>query len=78
MRVASVLKFRLLQVGILHYPGSEQQRCWSDFMDVQAELRLCCSHMAQTGFFYDVAPLQSIKPTLASGAESYQNSFVGL
>ena len=26
--------------------GSEQQRCWSDCADVQADLHLCCSHMA--------------------------------
>ena len=26
--------------------GSEQQRCWSDFVDAQADLPLCCSHMA--------------------------------
>ena len=29
-------------VEVLYYPGSEQQRHWSDCMD----LRLCCSHMA--------------------------------
>ena len=27
-----------------------KQRRWSDCTDVQADLRLCCSHMAQTGF----------------------------
>ena len=32
------------------YLGSEQQRCWSDCLDAQADLRLCCSRMAQTGF----------------------------
>ena len=30
MRLARILKFRLYQVEVLYYPGSEQQRCWSD------------------------------------------------
>ena len=29
----------------LYYPGSKQQRCWPDCGYVQADLRLCCSHM---------------------------------
>ena len=29
----------------VYYPGSEQQRRWSDCADAQADLRLCCSHM---------------------------------
>ena len=45
-KLARVLKFRLYQVEILYYPGCEQQRRWSDCMDAQADLRLCCSHMA--------------------------------
>ena len=32
------------------YLGSEQQRCWSDCTDALADMRLCCSHMASTGF----------------------------
>ena len=50
MRLASVLKFRLLQAEVLNYPGSEQQRCWSDCADAQADLRFCCLHMAKTSF----------------------------
>ena len=42
MRLARVLKFRLKQVQVLYYPGSEQQRRWSDCADVEADLRLCC------------------------------------
>ena len=30
------------------YPGSKQQRRWSDCADAQADLCLCCSHMANT------------------------------
>ena len=45
-----VLKFPLEQVEVLYYPGSKQQRCWSDCADAQADLRLCCLHMAYTGF----------------------------
>ena len=30
----------------IYYLGSEQQRHWSDCADAQADLRLCCSHMA--------------------------------
>ena len=46
MRLARALKFWLRQVEVLYYPGSEQQMCWSDCGDVQADLCLCCSHMA--------------------------------
>ena len=31
------------------------KRRWSDCADAQADLRFCCSHMAQTGFPNDVA-----------------------
>ena len=34
MGLARVSKFRLYQVGVLYYPGSEQQRRWSDCADV--------------------------------------------
>ena len=44
------LKFHLKQVEVLYYPGNEQQRSWSDWADVQTDLRLCCSHMAKTCF----------------------------
>ena len=36
--------------GSLYYLGSEQKRSWSDCADAQADLRLCCSHMAWTDF----------------------------
>ena len=29
------------------YLTSEQQRCWSDWLDAQANLQICCSHMAK-------------------------------
>ena len=31
---------------LIYYPGSKQQRRWSGCADAQADLRLCCSHMA--------------------------------
>ena len=42
---ARVLKFRLQQVEVLYYPGSEQQRHWSDYVGAQNDLRLCCLHI---------------------------------
>ena len=33
-------------VGFSNYPGSEQQRRLSDWMNAQADLRLCCSRIA--------------------------------
>ena len=30
-------------------------KCWSDCEDVQADLRLCCSHMEKNRFSHDVA-----------------------
>ena len=44
------LKFQIYKLEVLYYLVSEQQRCWSDCADAQADLRLCCSHMAKTGF----------------------------
>ena len=36
-----------LSLGLLlYYPGSEQQKRWSDCADVQADLHLCFSYMA--------------------------------
>ena len=50
-RLSRALQFQQLQqVEVLYYPGSEQQRRWSDYADAQADLRLCCSHMAKTDF----------------------------
>ena len=38
------------QVEVLYYPGGEKQRRWSDCAHAQADLRLCCSHIAKTVF----------------------------
>ena len=37
-------------IEVLYYPGSEQQRCWSDCVNAQADLCLYCSHRHKTGF----------------------------
>ena len=34
---------------VLYYLSSEQQMCWSDCADAQADLHLCCLHIAKTG-----------------------------
>ena len=44
------LEFRIKKLEVLYYLSSEQQRCWSDCAEAQADLCLCCSHMAKTGF----------------------------
>ena len=44
------MKLQTYKNEILYYLGSEQQRCWSACTDAEADLCLCCSHMAQTGF----------------------------
>ena len=49
-KLAWGLKSWLQKLETLHYLGSEQQRRWSDGMDEQADLRLCCSHMARHVF----------------------------
>ena len=48
-RLAIVLKFWIWKLELLHYLSSEQQRCWSDCAEAQADLHLCCSHTAKTG-----------------------------
>ena len=40
----------LLSAGGPYYLSSKQQRCWSDCVDAQADLHLCCSQMAWTVF----------------------------
>ena len=45
-RPARILKFRIYKLEVSFCLGSEQQRRWSDCADAQADLRLCCSHMA--------------------------------
>ena len=47
------------KLEMLYYPESEQQRCCLDCADVQADLRLCCSHMAKTGFLMTWLNLQT-------------------
>ena len=37
-------------IHVLYSLGSRQQRCWSDCTDVQADLHLCCLHMAWPDF----------------------------
>ena len=49
-KVVRVLKFRIQKLEVLYYLGREQQRRWSDSVHAQADLRLCCSHRAKTGF----------------------------
>ena len=44
------LEISAIACRVSHYPGSEQQRRWSDCADVQADLHLCCSHMTWMGF----------------------------
>ena len=45
-RPARILKFRIYKLVVSFCLGSEQQRRWTDCADAQADLRLCCSHMA--------------------------------
>ena len=40
------LKFWIKKLQVLYYLMSEQQRCWSDCADAQAEVHLCCLHIA--------------------------------
>ena len=40
------LKFQKKKLEVLYYLTRKQQRCLSDSEDAQADLRLCCSHMA--------------------------------
>ena len=49
-KLGRCFKFRAQKLEVLYYIGSEQQRRWSDCADAQGDLRLCCSHMAKTGF----------------------------
>ena len=45
-KLARILVFWIYQVYKSYNPSSEQQRCWSDCADTQADLCFCCSHMA--------------------------------
>ena len=45
-KLARILKPWIKQVYISYFLSSEQQRCWSDCADAQADLHLCWSHMA--------------------------------
>ena len=45
-KLARILKLWTEQVYISYYQRSEQQRCWSDCTDAQADLHLCSLHMA--------------------------------
>ena len=48
--LARVIKLNIKNLVILYYLGGDQQRPWSDCADAQAELSLCCSHMAKHVF----------------------------
>ena len=43
---ARILKFRIYKLEVSFCLASEQQMRWSDCADAQADLRLCCSHIA--------------------------------
>ena len=49
-KLARVLKFWLQKLEVPYYQGNELQRHWSDCADAQADLHLCCSHMAKQVF----------------------------
>ena len=49
-KLARVLKVWIWTLEVLNYPGSEEQRHWSHCTDAQADLHLCCSHMAKQVF----------------------------
>ena len=58
-KLARILKLWIYQVYIYFCLSREQQRCWSDCADAQADLHLCCSHMAHT-FPHDLAHMALI------------------
>ena len=43
-------RLEMLDLESIILSGQQEQRCWSDCTDAQADLHLCCSHMAKTGF----------------------------
>ena len=47
--------FRIYKLEVSFCLGSDQQRRWSDCADAQADLRLCCSHMALDTFSHGLA-----------------------
>ena len=49
-KLARGLKFRIQKLEVLCFLSSEQQRCWSDCANAQADLHLCCLHRHKTGF----------------------------
>ena len=54
-RPARILKFQIYKLEVSFCLGREQQRRWSDCADAQADLRLCCSHMALDTFSHGLA-----------------------
>ena len=54
-RPVRILKFRIYKLEESFCLGSEQQRRWSACADAQADLRLCCSHMAKDTFSHGLA-----------------------
>ena len=43
------------QSPLVYFPKSEKQRCWSDYADAQACLRLCCSQTPEDSVSRDAA-----------------------
>ena len=50
LRLALAWHFSTYWLQVLYYLRSEQQRCWSDCVDAQADLHLFCLHRAKAGF----------------------------
>ena len=49
-KLGRCVKFWIWKLEVLYHLGSKQQRCWSDCADAQADLHLCCWHMAKSSF----------------------------
>ena len=63
----------------LYYLSREQQRCWSDCMDVQADFHLCCLHRRKTNFvmtrlIYNNDPKFSDRQVWANSVDQDQRS----
>ena len=58
-RPARILTFWIYRLEVSFCLGSEQQRRWSDCADAQADLCLCCSHLAYDTFSHVVAQMQN-------------------
>ena len=54
-RPARILKFRIYKLEVSFWLSREQQRCWSDCADAQADLPLYCLHLAYDTFSHGLA-----------------------